>query len=109
MYLYTPLKKPNKQIKNQIKNKTKQKKQQQKTSHNKPTKQKLKQNKKQTNASRAYMYLDMETVLFRPRLIRLISPHIFMGDWKQNIEILVLFFFYTFIYHSCLCPQKLKS
>lgn len=35
------------------------------------------------------MYLDMETVLFRPRLIRLISPHIFMGDWKQNIEILV--------------------
>lgn len=51
------------------------------------------------------MYLDMETVLFRPRLIRLISSHIFMGDWKQNIEILVLFFF-TLLFITVVFAQK---
>lgn len=54
------------------------------------------------------MYLDMETVLFRPRLIRLISPHIFMGDWKQNIEILVLFFFLHFYLSQLSLPKKIE-
>lgn len=53
------------------------------------------------------MYLDMETVLFRPRLIRLISPHIFMGDWKQNIEILVLFFLHFYLSQLSL-PKKIE-
>lgn len=107
MYLFTLLKKNNKQMKNQIKNKTKPKNINKKPPTKNPTKQKLKQNKKQTNASRAYMYLEMETVLFRPRLIRLISPHIFMGDWKQNyIEILVLFFFFTLLFITVVFAQK---
>lgn len=55
------------------------------------------------------MYLEMETVLFRPRLIRLISPHIFMGDWKQNIEILVLFFFTLLFITVVFAKNKLKS
>lgn len=53
------------------------------------------------------MYLDMETVLFRPRLIRLISPHIFMGDWKQNIKILVLFFLHFYLSQLSL-PKKIE-
>lgn len=54
------------------------------------------------------MYLEMERVLFRPRLIRLISPHIFMGDWKQNIEILVLFFFLHFYLSQLSLPKKIE-
>lgn len=93
----------NKQIK-----KTQQQKQQ-KTPTKNVTKQKLKQNKKTNQCIKGIHVFRNGKGFVSPPIDQAYFTHIFMGDWKQNIEILVLFFFYTFIYHSRLCPKKLKS